>query len=69
MWKARKQEEVIRKAGQTARRYYNYYATASWGAVENYDLCVVPALWVWMARWKSIIHFVELQEKFRREKK
>lgn len=35
-----KAEERIRKADRQRASYYNYYATASWGDVDNYDLCV-----------------------------
>ncbi len=33
-------EEKIRKADKQRASYYNYYATATWGDVNNYDLCV-----------------------------
>ncbi len=35
-----KAEERIRKADRQRASYYNYYATATWGDVDNYDLCV-----------------------------
>ena len=62
-------EEVIRKADKQRASYYNYYATATWGAVENYDLCVDTGAVGVDGAVETIIHFVELQEKFRREKK
>ena len=37
---ADKAEDRIRKADRQRASYYNYYATASWGDVDNYDLCV-----------------------------
>ena len=33
-------EENIRKADKQRSSYYNYYATGTWGNVENYHLCV-----------------------------
>ena len=33
-------EETVRKADKQRASYYNYYATATWGDVNNYDLCV-----------------------------
>ena len=35
-----KAEERIRKADKQRASYYNYYATATWGDVDNYDLVV-----------------------------
>jgi len=33
-------EEQLKKADKQRASYYNYYATGSWGHVDNYDLCV-----------------------------
>jgi len=33
-------EESIRKADKQRAAYYNYYATGTWGNVNNYHLCV-----------------------------
>ena len=35
-----KAEEQIKKADKQRASYYNYYATGTWGDVDNYDLCV-----------------------------
>lgn len=35
-----KAEEIVRKQDKQRASYYNYYATATWGDVNNYDLCV-----------------------------
>ena len=35
-----KAEEILRKADKQRASYYNYYATGTWGDVNNYDLCV-----------------------------
>ena len=35
-----KAEEKLKKADKQRASYYNYYATNSWGDVNNYDLCV-----------------------------
>lgn len=35
-----KAEDFVRKADKQRASYYNYYATATWGDVNNYDLCV-----------------------------
>ena len=36
-----KAEDRIRKADKQRASYYNYYATATWGDMNNYDLCVL----------------------------
>lgn len=35
-----KAEEMIKKADKQRAAYYNYYATNTWGDVNNYDLCL-----------------------------
>ena len=35
-----KAEEMLKKADKQRASYYNYYATGTWGDVNNYDLCV-----------------------------
>ena len=35
-----KAEEAVRRADKQRASYYNYYATATWGDVNNYDLCL-----------------------------
>ena len=35
-----KARELINKTDKQRASYYNYYATGSWGHVDNYDLCV-----------------------------
>jgi len=35
-----KAEEMLKKSDKQRASYYNYYATGSWGEVDNYDLVV-----------------------------
>lgn len=35
-----KAEDTVRRADKQRASYYNYYATSTWGDVNNYDLCV-----------------------------
>ena len=63
-----KAEDVIRKADKQRASYYDYYATATWGAVDNYDLCVDTGAVGVDGAVDVIAQFVELQEKFRQEK-
>ena len=65
----RQWEVQLAKHDRARASYYNYYATATWGAVENYDLCVDTGAVGVDGAVETIIHFVELQEKFRQEKK
>ena len=65
---ATKAEDVIRKADKQRASYYDYYATATWGAVDNYDLCVDTGAVGVDGAVDVIAQFVELQEKFRQEK-
>ena len=62
-----KAEEAIRKMDKQRASYYNYYATATWGSVDNYDLCVDTGAVGVDGAVEIITQFVELQEKFRRE--
>ena len=48
-----KAEDRIRKADKQRASYYNYYATATWGDVNNYDLCVDTASSAWRAQRSS----------------
>ena len=63
-----KAEDVIRKADKQRASYYDYYATATWGAVDNYDLCVDTGAVGVDGAVDVLAQFVELQEKFRQEK-
>lgn len=38
-----KAEEIVRKQDKQRAAYYNYYATGTWGSVDNYDLIVDTA--------------------------
>lgn len=35
-----KAQDVIKKADKQRASYYNYYCTGTWGAVDNYDICI-----------------------------
>ena len=56
------------QADKQRASYYDYYATATWGAVDNYDLCVDTGAVGVDGAVDVIAQFVELQEKFRQEK-
>ena len=59
---AEKAEEHIRKANKQRASYYNYYATATWGDVENYDLVVDTGVLGAEGAVELITKFLELRE-------
>lgn len=64
-----KAEETLRKADKRRANYYNYYATATWGDVNNYDLCVDTGAVGVEGAVDVMTRFVELREKFLNENK
>ena len=59
---ADKAEDRIRKADKQRASYYNYYATATWGDVENYDLVVDTGVLGVEGAVELIAKFLELRE-------
>ena len=57
-----KAEERIRKADKQRASYYNYYATATWGDVDNYDLVVDTGVLGVEGAVELIAKFLELRE-------
>lgn len=57
-----KAEERIRKADKQRASYYNYYATATWGDVDNYDLVVDTGVLGVEGAVELITKFLELRE-------
>lgn len=58
---ANKAEDRIRKADKQRASYYNYYATATWGDVENYDLVVDTGVLGVEGAVELIARFLELR--------
>ena len=56
-----KAEDRIRKADKQRASYYNYYATATWGDVENYDLVVDTGVLGVEGAVELIAKFLELR--------
>lgn len=56
-----KAEDRIRKADKQRASYYNYYATATWGDVDNYDLCVDTGALGVEGAVELIVKFLELK--------
>ena len=64
-----KAEDRIRKADKQRASYYNYYATATWGDVNNYDLCVDTGKLGVEGTAELIARFVELRQAMLEAKK
>ena len=59
---ADKAEDRIRKADKQRASYYNYYATATWGDVNNYDLVVDTGVLGVEGAVELIAKFLELRQ-------
>ena len=59
-----KAEEKLRKADKQRASYYNYYATNTWGDVNNYDLCVDTGALGIEGAVELITKCVELRDSF-----
>lgn len=58
-------EDTLRKADKRRASYYNYYATSTWGDVNNYDLCVDTGSVGVEGAVELMAQFVEMREKFK----
>ncbi len=58
-----KAEETVRENDKDRAAYYNYYATSTWGDVNNYDLCVDTGKLGYDGTVQLIIDYVHLREK------
>ena len=56
-------EEMIKKSDKQRASYYNYYATGTWGDVNNYDLCLDTGALGIMGAVDLIASCVEILEK------
>lgn len=61
-----KAEDAVRRADKQRANYYNYYATATWGDVNNYDLCLDTGKLGLEGAVELLAHCVELREKRRK---
>ncbi len=66
---AKNAEDVVRKMDKQRASYYNYYATATWGDVANYDLCVDTGKLGMDGAVELIEAFVRLRERAMRSGK
>ena len=59
-------EDKVRRADKERASYYNYYATGTWGDVNNYDLCIDTGKLGYEGTTDLLEQFVALREKNRR---
>ena len=62
-----KAEEILRKADKQRAAYYNYYATGTWGDVDNYHLCLDSGAMGYEGCVDLIIKAVEIREQKARD--
>lgn len=58
-----KAEDYVRKMDKQRASYYNYYATNTWGDVNNYDLCLDTGKLGIEGSVELIMDYVALREK------
>lgn len=61
-----KVEDYIRRADKQRASYYNYYATSTWGDVNNFDLCVDTGALGIEGAVELIERFIALHEAHRK---
>lgn len=58
-----KAEDYVRKMDKQRASYYNYYATSTWGDVNNYDLCLDTGRLGIEGSAELILEYIALREK------
>ncbi|MBO7662637.1 MAG: cytidylate kinase-like family protein [Clostridia bacterium] len=58
-----KAEEILKKTDRQRASYYNYYATGSWGDVNNYHLCLDSGVLGYNGCVEVILRAIEMKEK------
>ena len=58
-----KAEEYVRKMDKQRASYYNYYATTTWGDVNNYDLCLDTGKLGVEGSAELIMNYIALRDK------
>ncbi len=56
-------EEIVRRHDKERAAYYNYYATTTWGDVNNYDLCLDTGRIGYDGAVEMIIEYVRRREE------
>ena len=56
-------QDIVKRRDKERASYYNYYATTTWGDVNNYDLCLDTGKVGYDGAVDMIIAYVALREK------
>ena len=56
-------QDIVQRHGKERASYYNYYATTTWGDVNNYDLCLDTGKVGYDGAVDMIIAYIALREK------
>jgi cytidylate kinase len=56
-------QDIVKRRDKERASYYNYYATTTWGDVNNYDLCLDTGKVGYDGAVDMIIAYVTLREK------
>ena len=56
-------QDIVKRRDKERASYYNYYATTTWGDVNNYDLCLDTGKVGYDGAVDMIIAYIELREK------
>ena len=56
-------QDIVKRRDNERASYYNYYATTTWGDVNNYDLCLDTGKVGYDGAVDMIIAYIELREK------
>ena len=59
-----KAEDYVRKMDKQRASYYNYYATNTWGDVNNYDLCLDTGKLGVEGSVELIMNYIALRDKY-----
>lgn len=60
---AEQAEELIEKTDRRRADYYNYYSGQTWGAAENYDLCINTSHLGFEGTAKMLIEYIDTRGK------
>ena len=59
-------EDIIRREDKRRASYYNYYATGTWGDVNNYDLCIDSSKLGYEECANLLVSYVAVRERLLR---
>jgi cytidylate kinase len=61
-------QDIVKRRDKERASYYNYYATTTWGDVNNYDLCLDTGKFGYDGAVDMIIDFAKRVKEYRKSK-